>query len=186
MYRRCVSILPFAYFNCHIFLRRVMIDKEKNNARYRLSHCVNVLFSVDHGTFRWRREDKSRGIVYQNTRANGYRFTVWANGKQNSRLANFVLESRSPFAQIKSIFPKKSLRKPATGIKGDFNEMNHEFLFETFGTEKRYLFRNSVAHRSFLIGMTWKVMFHLLSNWIFWKLFVYGKQPQSLPCDMFM
>ena len=46
-------------------------------------------------------------IVYQNKRANGYRFTVWANGKQNSGLANFVLDSRSPFAQIKSIFPKK-------------------------------------------------------------------------------
>ena len=30
-----------------------MIDKEKNKAKHRLSHCVNVLFSFDHGTFRY-------------------------------------------------------------------------------------------------------------------------------------
>ena len=93
-------------------------------------------------------------IVYQNTTANGYRFTVWANGKQNSRLANFVLESRSPFAEIKSIFPKKRLRKPATGIKGDFDEMEHQFLLGKFGTEKHYNFRNLLLTEVFLIGMT--------------------------------
>ena len=81
-----------------------MIDKEKNNARYRLSHCVNVLFSVDHGTFRWRR-GQIEGIVYQNTRANGYRFTVWANGKQihDWQISSFNLvhhlHKSNPFSQ---------------------------------------------------------------------------------------
>ena len=74
-------------------------------------------------------------------------------GQMVSKIQDWQISSLNlvhHFAQIKSIFPKKCLRKPATGIKGDFNEMKHEFLFETFGTEKRYLFRNSVAHRSFL------------------------------------
>ena len=35
------------------------------------------------------------------------RFTVWANGKQNSGLANFIPESLLPFVQISSIHPKR-------------------------------------------------------------------------------
>ena len=215
-----------------------MIDKEKNNARYRLSHCVNVLFSVDHGTFRWRR-GQIEGIVYQNTRANGYRFTVWANGKQihDWQISSFNLvhhlHKSNPFSQktatkawgrwmsrflpphffvgtlwsfCRSLWKRiptscllrvlihrgggrnKNGTSPGTGIKGDFDEMEHEFQLGTFGTEKRYLFFSEILLLTevFLIGMTWKVMFHLLANWICWKLFAYGKQLRSLPRDMFM
>ena len=53
-------------------------------------------------------------------------------------------------------FPKKQLRKPETGIKGDFDEMEHEFLLGTFGTQKRYLFFSEILLLTevFLIGMT--------------------------------
>ena len=34
------------------------------------------------------------------------RFTVWVNGKQNSRLVNFTPESCSPFVRISSIYRK--------------------------------------------------------------------------------
>ena len=40
-------------------------------------------------------------------------FTVWANGKQNSRPVNFIPGSRLPCAQTSSVRP----RRPETGIK---------------------------------------------------------------------
>ena len=57
--------------------------------------------------------------------------------------------------------------------------MEHEFLLGIFHPEKQdYLFRSSVASRNyFSAGTTKKVMFYLLSNQIFRKLFVNGKQP---------
>ena len=72
-------------------------------------------------------------------------FTVWTNQcqiKQNSRQINFVPDSRLPFAQISSIYRKRP-RKPETGIKDGFEEMEHEFPFGTFRSEKQdYFFRN--------------------------------------------
>ena len=70
------------------------------------------------------------------------RFTVWANGKQNSRLVSFVPESRLPFAVT---FTEMRPRRSDTGIKDAFEEMEHEFSFGTFrsGTQD-YLFRRSV------------------------------------------
>ena len=46
----------------------------------------------------------------------------------------------------------------------DSEEMEHEFPFGKFRPEKQDT------------KMTQKVVFHLLSNWIFKKLFVNGKQ----------
>ena len=37
-------------------------------------------------------------------------FTVWANGKHNSGLINFVPESRLPFVQISSIYRKTTAK----------------------------------------------------------------------------
>ena len=54
------------------------------------------------------------------------RFTVWVNGRQNSGLVNFVPESRLPFVQISFIFRKTAARRE-TGVKDDFEEMEHEF-----------------------------------------------------------
>ena len=57
------------------------------------------------------------------------RFTVWESGKQNSRLASFVPESRLPFAVT---FAERRPRRSETGIKDGFQEMEHEFSFGTF------------------------------------------------------
>ena len=162
-----------------------MIDKEKNKARYRLSHCVNVLFSFDHGTFRWWREDKSSGLF---TKIQGQTDIDSRFGQMVSKIQDWQISSLNlvHHLQKSNPFSQKTATKACTGIKGDFDEMEHQFLLGTFGTEKHYLFRNSVAHRSFLIGMTWKVIFHLLANWIFRKLLAYGNELRSLPRDMFM
>ena len=69
------------------------------------------------------------------------RSTVWANGRQNSGLENFL--------PISSITEKKP-RTPETGIKDGFGEMEHDFQFEIFRPEKQdYLFRFSVAPGNF-------------------------------------
>ena len=66
------------------------------------------------------------------------RFTVKADGKQNSRLVNFVPEQRLPFAKISFIY-RKRLGRRATGIKDSFEEVEHEFPFGTFrGTQRRF------------------------------------------------
>ena len=109
------------------------------------------------------------------------RFTVKADGKQNSRLVNFVLEQRLPFAKISFIY-RKRLGRRDTGIKDSFEEVEHEFPFGTFRPQKKktglpyQMFRCS---RKFSTGTTQKVVFHLVSNRIFRILFVHGKQPKS-------
>ena len=55
-------------------------------------------------------------------------FTVWVNGKQNSRPVNFIPGSRLPCAQTSSV----RSRRPETVIKDRFEQTEHEFAFETF------------------------------------------------------
>ena len=75
------------------------------------------------------------------------RFTVWESGKQNSRLASFVPESRLPFAVT---FIERRPRRSETGIKDGFQEMEHEFSFGTFRSGKQdYFFRRSAAPGNF-------------------------------------
>ena len=80
------------------------------------------------------------------------RFTVKADGKQNSRLVNFVPEQRLPFAKISFIY-RKRLGRRETGIKDSFEEVEHEFPFGTFRPQKKkkqdYLIRCSVAPGNF-------------------------------------
>ena len=64
------------------------------------------------------------------------RFTVKADGKQNSTLVNFVPEQRLPFAKISFIY-RKRLGRRATGIKDSFEEVEHEFPFGTFRPQKK-------------------------------------------------
>ena len=61
---------------------------------------------------------------------------------------------------------------------GGFEEMEHEFPFERFRPEKTGLpFQMFRCSRKFSAGTTQDVLFHLLSNRIFWKLFENSKQP---------
>ena len=68
--------------------------------------------------------------------------TVWANGRQNSGLANILPdETRLPFVQIISVTEKRP-RMPETGIKDGFGEMEHDFPFGIFRPKKQdYLIR---------------------------------------------
>ena len=75
------------------------------------------------------------------------RSTVWANGTQKSRL---LISPRNRVYHLYEPVPfiglGKRLRRPETGIKDGFEEMEHEFLFGIFRPEKQdYLFRCSVA-----------------------------------------
>ena len=54
------------------------------------------------------------------------RFTVWANGKRNSGLVNFVPESFAFIIQISSTCQKRPQR-PETGTKDGLVEMEHGF-----------------------------------------------------------
>ena len=61
---------------------------------------------------------------------------------------------------------------------GGFEEMEHEFPFERFRPEKTGLpYQMFRCSRKFSAGTTQDVLFHLLSNRIFWKLFENSKQP---------
>ena len=58
--------------------------------------------------------------------------------------------------------------------------MEHEFPLENFVQKKHdYLFQMFRCSRKVSAGTTQKVVFHLLSNRIFRKIWVDGKQPTS-------
>ena len=65
-------------------------------------------------------------------------FTVWANGKQNFRLVNFVAEARLPFVQISSLYQKMTV-KAWNWYQDVISQMEHKFLFGTFQLEKTEL-----------------------------------------------
>ena len=67
------------------------------------------------------------------------RFTVWVNCKENSGLVNFVLESRLSFTN--QFHLQKRLRRPETGIKDGFEEMENKFprlLFQMFRCYRKF------------------------------------------------
>ena len=61
-------------------------------------------------------------VVYRHLRGQTSLVTLWTNGKQNSKLVNFVPESRLPFALARYIYQKKRPQKSETGIKDGFDE----------------------------------------------------------------
>ena len=90
----------------------------------------------------------------------------------NSGLENFVPESRLPFLQISSIYPKTTavskmaLKKWNTNSAWNIPSGRTGLPFQMFR-----------CSRKFFSGTTQKVVFHLLSNRIFRKLVV--KQPKN-------
>ena len=62
-------------------------------------------------------------------------FSVWANGKQNSGLINFILESCLPFVQISSVYLKMAT-KARKWYQICFEEKEHKFPFGAFHLEK--------------------------------------------------
>ena len=86
------------------------------------------------------------------------------------------MSSRSRVCYLHKSFPftEKRLRRPETGIKDGFEEMEHEFPFGKFRPEMRdNLFRCSAAPADIFAGTTQNVMYYdfKLSKWIFRKPF---------------
>ena len=106
------------------------------------------------------------------------RFTVWANGKQNSGLVNFVPESRLPFVQISSIHPKTAAKAWNWYQRRLWRNGTRISVWNIPTVETGLPFQTFRCSRKFSTETTWQVVFLLLSNQIFGKLFVHGgKQP---------
>ena len=107
------------------------------------------------------------------------RSTVWANGTQNSGLVNFVPESRLPFVQISSIY-RKTTERAWNRYQRWLWSNGTRISIRKFRPEKTWLpFSDVSLLRKVSAGTTKKVVFHLLSNRIFRKIWVDGKQPTS-------
>ena len=74
-------------------------------------------------------------------------------------------------------FTGKRPRRPETGIKHGFEEMEHDFCWDIQSGKPGLSFQMYRCSWKFSAGTTKKVMFRLLSNRIFRNLFVNGKQP---------
>ena len=106
------------------------------------------------------------------------RFGKMGSKIQIGDLVNFVPKSRSHFAQISSIYRKNGPESLKLISKVAFKKWNENFR-ETFRPEKQdYLFRCSVTPGNFPPERPKKWVFDLLSNQIFRKLFVNGRQPR--------
>ena len=90
-----------------------------------------------------------RSFVYH-LRGQSGRFTVWANGGQNSELVNFISEVAFAICTNQFHLSRKRSPKPETGIKHGFEQMEHKFPCGILRPEKQdYLFRCSVAAGNF-------------------------------------
>ena len=102
---------------------------------------------------------------------------VWANGMHHSGLVNFILESRSPFVQITSIYQKMTAKAWNWYQRTGFEEMEQILFWNISFGKKGKPFQMFCCSWKFSTGKTQKVVFHVLSNRIFQKLFVNCKQP---------
>ena len=102
---------------------------------------------------------------------------VWVNGTQNSGLINFVPESRLPFVKISSIYQKTTAKAWTRYQRWLWRNGTRisvwNIPFRKTGLPFQ-IFRR--CYRTFSGGMTQKVVCHLLSNLIFRKILVHGKQ----------
>ena len=89
-------------------------------------------FAVLAGTSEWKLTD-TQVVLYHTSRAQSAVHGLGLNCKENSGLVNFVLESRLSFTN--QFHLQKRLRRPETGIKDGFEEMENKFprlLFQKF------------------------------------------------------
>ena len=174
-------------FNLKIFvfalLKTVHCRAERNPGRIgRLFNCNDRCFFI------WREAPKPKclpglvspiiGCLHLHGQT-GWS-TVWANGHK-SGLEKFGPESRLPFVQISSIYRKRP-RRPETSLnlKVALKKWNTNFRLEYSVRKNRPTFSDVRYSRKFSDGTTQKVVFHFLTNRIFRKLFVNGKQPEKL------
>ena len=138
-----------------------------------IKHCkcfyagLKLIFKTDAGRVDRPKKFCQRSLFCHLHGQTGW-FTVWANGNQKSGPLNFVPKSRLPFVQ--SIpFVKKWARRPKTGIKEYFEEMEHEF---PYGHSKPdFLFRCCVAPSNFPLERLKIVLYHFTSWSVFLETF---------------
>ena len=78
---------------------------------------------------------------------------------------------------IAFITKKKRPRRPEPGIKDGFDEWDAKFRLEYSVRKNRTTFSDVSLLPEIFSGTTQKVVRHLLSKRIFWKILVNGKQP---------
>ena len=106
---------------------------------------------------------------------------VWVqNGKQNSGLVNFVQESRLPFTLISYIYRKTAAKGWNWYHRWLWRNATRTSVWNIPTGKTGLAFQMFRCFRKFSAGgRTRKVVFYLLSNRIFRKLFVNGKQPRN-------
>ena len=114
---------------------------------------------------------ESAHLLCNYTRANRS-VPVWANSTQNSGLVNFVLESQLLFAQISSIYQKTATKPWNWNQRWLWRNVTGISVWNIPTGKTGLPFQTFRCSRKFSTETTRKVMFHLLSNRIFRKLFV--------------
>ena len=115
---------------------------------------------------------KKRPFTWQTGRSK-----VWVNGAQNSGLVSFVPESRLPFVQISPIYQKTTAEAWTRYQRWLWRNGTRIFVWNIPSGKTGLpfqMFRR--CYRKFSGGTTQKVVCYLLSNLIFRKILVNGKQ----------
>ena len=104
----------------------------------------------------------------------------WVHGLGNwhskFRTGKFRLGIASTIVEMRW-FTEKRPRMPETGIKDDWRGWKRISDWNIPCGKRGLPFQMFRCSRKFSAGMTQKVVFHLLSNWIFQKILVNGNQP---------
>ena len=100
-------------------------------------------------------------------------------GTQNSGLVNFVPESRLQFVQISSINRKTTAKAWNRYQRWLWRNGTRISIWKIPSGKTGLPFQMFRCSREFSAGTTQNVVFHLLSNRIFRKIWLNGKQPRS-------
>ena len=115
---------------------------------------------------------KKRPFTWQTGRSK-----VWVNGTQNSGLVSFVPESRLPFVQISPIYQTTTAKAWTRYQRWLWRNGTRIFVWNIPSGKTGLpfqMFRR--CYRKYSGGTTQKVVCYLLSNLIFRKILVNGKQ----------
>ena len=122
---------------------------------------------------------KKHSLVVYHLHGQTVQFMVWTKGKQNSGLVNVVSESCPFICKNQLYLPKNGLEGLKLVSKIALRKWNMNFRLEHSIQKNRTTFSDVPLLPEFSTGMNQKVVFHLLSDWIFQEICVSGKQPSK-------
>ena len=120
---------------------------------------------------------KRHSLVVYHLHGQTVQFMVCTKGKQNSGLVNVVSESCPFICKNQLYLPKNGLEGLKLVSKIALRKMNMNFRLEHSIQKNRTTFSDVLLLPEFSTGMNQKVVFHLLSDWIFQEICVSGKKP---------